>query len=327
MTDLNRPFRLADWNTLIQQANDKRQEAIDDGCEVPDDPLQEVTSPHRWRRQDIIDMQDFLKVLCDDDSFTEVPDYWPAQSVEEIEAHLANVAPCNCCQIGTEQSYTERDYDLVVFPTASELWDNTHLPLVYETEGNTAAETAYTQWQALDDLLTNGASEAAVSAQVTALNTAAEIGWSYASSAHTGRYNVEPLYQWLTPSSLRTSDPVIQFVEFFGTTYRQWVWCRSYVVVRVEFHRCGFGSYFTYRDDYRFESSPGRLPILKNTYTYDPQSMFCRNHKFACAANFVGSGDCDDVNDCLELLAGAGKKFNVTVEYHTTRAYYPGSPV
>jgi len=327
MADLNRPFRLVDWNALIEQANTKRQEAIDDGCEAPDDPLQEVTSPHRWRSQDIIDMQDFLKVLCDDDSFTEVPDYWPAQSVEEIEAHLANVAPCNCCQIGTEHSYTERDYDLVVFPTASEFWDNTHSPLFYETEGNAAAETAYSQWQALDDLLTNGASEAAVSAQVAALNTTAEIGWGYASSAHTERYNVEPLNQWLTPSSLRTSDPVIQFVEFFGTTYRQWVWCRSYVVVRVEFHRCGFGSYFTYRDDYRFESSPGKLPILKNTYTYDPQSMFCRNHKFACAANFVGSGDCDDVNDCLALLAGAGKKFNVTIEYHTVRAYYPGSPV
>ena len=53
--------------------------------------------------------------------------------------------------------------------------------------------------------------------------------------------------------------------------------------------------------------------------------MFCRNHKFACAANFVGSGGCDDVNECLALLAGAGKKFNVTVEYHTTRAYYPDS--
>jgi len=46
----------------------------------------------------------------------------------------------------------------------------------------------------------------------------------------------------------------------------------------------------------------------------------------ACAANFVGSGDCDDVNDWLALLAGAGKKFNITVEYHTTRAYYPGFP-
>lgn len=274
-------------------------------------------------------MQDFLKVLCDDGSFTEVPDYWPAQSIEEIEAHLADVDPCNCdsCEPGTEQFYTERDYDLIVFATASELWDNTHAPLVYETEGNAAAETAYSQWQALDDLLTNGASEAAVNAQVAALNTAAEIGWGYANAAHTERYNWEPLSQWLNPSLLRTSDPVIQFTEFFGTTYRQWVWCRTYVVVRVEFHRCGFGSYITYRDDYRFESSPGKLPILKNTYTFDPQSMFCRNHMFACAANFVGSGDCDDVNDCLALLAAAGKKFNVTVEYHTTRAYYPGIPL
>lgn len=221
MVDLNRPFRLADWNALIQQANDKRQQALDDGCETPDNPLQEVTSPHRWRRQDIIDMQDFLKVLCDDDSFTEVPDYWPAQSIEEIETHLANVAPCNCCQIGSEQSYTERDYALVVFPTASELWDNEHLPLVYETEGNAAAETAYSEWQALDDLLTNGAPETAVNAQVAALNTAAEIGWGYASAAHTERYSREPLSQWLTPSLLRTSNPTIQFVEFFGTTYRQ----------------------------------------------------------------------------------------------------------
>ena len=93
------------------------------------------------------------------------------------------------------------------------------------------------------------------------------------------------------------------------------------------FHRCGFGSYTTYHDDSRFESSPGRLPILKNTYTYDPQSIFCRNHKFAYAADFVGSGDCGDVNDCLALLAGAGRKFNVTAEYHTTSAYYPGFPV
>jgi hypothetical protein len=78
MVDLNRPFRLADWNALIQQANDRRQQALDEGCEAPDEPLEEVTGPHRWRRQDIIDMQDFLKVLCDDGSFTEVPNYWPA---------------------------------------------------------------------------------------------------------------------------------------------------------------------------------------------------------------------------------------------------------
>jgi hypothetical protein len=109
--------------------------------------------------------------------------------------------------------------------------------------------------------------------------------------------------------------------------YRQWVWCQSYVVVRVESHRCGFGSYFTYRDDYRFESSPSRFPTLKNVYADSSQSMFCRNQEFACAADFVGSEDCDDANDCLALLAGAGKKFNVTVEYHTTRAYYPGFPV
>ena len=76
----------------VEQANAKRQEAIDNGCEAPDDPLQEVTSPHRWRRQDIIDMHDFLEVLCDDDSFTEVPDYWPAQSIEEIEADRRTVA-------------------------------------------------------------------------------------------------------------------------------------------------------------------------------------------------------------------------------------------
>ena len=31
------------------------------------------------------------------------------------------------------------------------------------------------------------------------------------------------------------------------------------------------------------------------------------------------SGDCDDVNDCPALLASAGKKFNVTVEYHAIR--------
>ena len=64
----------------------------------------------------------------------------------------------------------------------------THSPLFYETEGNAAAETAYSERQSVDDLLTNGASEAAVSAQVAALNTAAEIGWGYASSAHTERY-------------------------------------------------------------------------------------------------------------------------------------------
>ncbi len=50
--------------------------------------------------------------------------------------------------------------------------------------------------------------------------------------------------------------------------------------------------------------------------------MFCRNHKFACAANFVGSSDCDDMNDCLALLVSAEKKFNVTVEYHTVRTYW-----
>ena len=57
------------------------------------------------------------------------------------------------------------------------------------------------------------------------------------------------------------------------------------------------------------------------------QTMFHQNHKFACATNFVGSGDCDDVNDCLTLLSSEGKKFNVTVEYHTTQTLYSGYPV
>jgi len=327
MVEPNRPFRLADWNALIQQANARRQEALDSGCEAPEQPLEEVTAPHRWRLQDIVDMQEFLKVVCDDGSFSEVPGYWPAQTIQEIETHLAEVEPCNCCEPSIEEFCTERDYELIVFPTASELLDNRRLPLVYETEGNDAAETAYGQWLALDELLMNGASEAAVSAQVAALNTAAEIAWGYASSANTGRYNAEPLSQWLNPSLLKTSNPAVRFNEFFGMTFRQWVWCTSYVVVRIEFHRCSFGSYYTYRDDYRFESSPSRLPILKNTYTFNPQSMFCRNHKFACAANFVGSGDCDDASECLAYLASQGKKFNVTAEYHTAVTHYPGSPV
>jgi len=319
MANLTRPFRLADWNVLIQQANDRRQEAIDTGCEAPEEPLEEVTAPYRWRRQDIIDMQDFLKILCDDASFTEVPDCWPAKSIEEIENHLANVPPCNCCQVGIESFYAERDYELVVFPTASELWYNQYEPLVYEAEAEAAGETAYDQLEALEELLSNGASEAAVSSQVAALNTAAEIAWGYACAAYTARYDREPVSQWITPSLLKTSNPVVQFVDFFGTTFRQWTWCKTYVTVRIEFHRCGFGSYFTYYDDFSCESSPGRLPIVR--------SIFCHNHKFACAANFVGSGDCDDVNDCLALLTSQGKKFKATVEYHTTRSYYPGFPL
>ena len=326
MANLNRPFRLADWNSLVQQANDRRQEAIDAGCEAPEEPLPEATSPHRWRRQDIIDMQDFLKILCDDGSFTEVPDYWPTKSIEEIETHLANVAPCNCCPVETQQFYTERDHELVVFPTASELWNNTHSSPFFETEGNAAAETAYNQWQALEELLTNGASEAAVSAQVVALNTAAEIAWEYACAAYTQRYHREPLSQWINPSLLKTKTPVVKYSEIFGTTYRRWTWCKSHIVIRVEYHGCGFGITITYRDDYRFQSSPGRLPIFKNTYPYDPQSMFHQNHKFACAANFVGTGDCDDVNDCLALLSSEDKKFNVSIEYHTAQTLYPGCP-
>jgi hypothetical protein len=70
------------------------------------------------------------------------------------------------------------------------------------------------------------------------------------------------------------------------------------------------------------------IPTGFNGHDKHPaQSIVCRNHKFACAANFVGSGDCDDANDCLAYLASPGKKFSVTVEYHTVRVYYPGSPV
>ena len=320
MADLNRPFQLTDWNALIQQANGRRQEAIDGGCRAPDDPLQEVTAPHRWRRQDIISMRAFLKVLCDDSSFTGIPDYWPAQSVREIENYLTNVAPCYCCEPGVEERYTECTYYLTVFPTWSERWTNLFLPLVNETEGNAAAETAYTQWQALEGLLASGASEATVEAQVAALKAAAEESWNYASSAHTGRTYLDPLSQWILPSLLRTAKPVIKSRAHLGGARRYWVWCRTYITVRIVDYYCYLdGTFLTIYNNYRFKSSPGQLPILKNIFVHEPQSMFCRSYELACD---LETGHCDTARDCIAGLASTNRKYNVTVTYHTNRHEY-----
>ncbi len=94
-------FTLTDWNALIQAANIKRQQAIASNCIVPGGPLEEVIDPHVFLKYDIESMQNFLRILCDNGSFSEVTDHWSQTIIDEIADHILNVEACNCVECDT----------------------------------------------------------------------------------------------------------------------------------------------------------------------------------------------------------------------------------
>ena len=75
-------FTLDKWNDIIRQVNDLAENPPD-GCE-PADTLEEVEAPHKWSKDDIQQVQDKLTEICKDNSFSDIPDLWKQDTIDEI---------------------------------------------------------------------------------------------------------------------------------------------------------------------------------------------------------------------------------------------------
>ena len=76
------------WNALLQDINDL----------VPEcpgvDPLELLTDPALWSKQDIKEAQDKLLELCENNSFDPIKDLWEKEKVDEL---IAAIAAGTCC--------------------------------------------------------------------------------------------------------------------------------------------------------------------------------------------------------------------------------------
>ena len=67
---------------IIRQINDLAENPPD-GCESVD-TLEEVEAPHKWSKDDIQQVQDKLTEICKDNSFSDIPDLWKQDTIDEI---------------------------------------------------------------------------------------------------------------------------------------------------------------------------------------------------------------------------------------------------
>lgn len=216
------------------------------------------------------------------------------------------------------ETFVELSYVLMADPTDGSL--------VNEITGNTAASDAYTEWQELYNLVNTGRPEYTISQQIATLNTSATQAWNVAQSANTVRYSAIPLYSWLNPALILTENPVKRLYTISGVDYRQWTWYKTTIDMRVQFYSGTASFVIPGNTGYRFETSPAKRMILKNTYQFQPQSMFTRSNKVACTSYYVGSGSasCTVQSSFIRELQQTGKKFAVTVKYITDTAFFPG---
>jgi hypothetical protein len=94
--DLNRPYTIGDWNSLIRDVNDKLENPPDgEGCN-PIDPIDEVSDPHIWSVDDIEVVRNKLIETCPDISFSEPMELWTPDMIDEI-ANALGETWCDCC--------------------------------------------------------------------------------------------------------------------------------------------------------------------------------------------------------------------------------------
>jgi len=102
--DIDKPYSIENWNTLIRDLNEFF-EAPTEGCAFIE-PLEEVEAPHIWTRQDVQEVRDKLKEACplnfrDGVEYYDLTKPWHKQIIDEIEAAMFW---CNCgVQIITEE--------------------------------------------------------------------------------------------------------------------------------------------------------------------------------------------------------------------------------
>ncbi len=308
-------FTLTNWNTLIQAANIKRQQAIDASCVAPPLDLEEVEDPHLLSITDFTGMQTFLKIMCDDGSFSDVPNYWSQQVYNELADHILNVEPCNCCQSGTvEGERDDREYSIIGY-TSSGLLSNMCATKFHETEGVAAALVAVNEWETLENMLIARDTEENVNAQIAVLNVAASDAWDLATLAETQRHYLEPRRNFINTESIKTSNPVL--VQ--GT----WHWCHTHVDVMKDYLapnvNCGALTYLpidSITDSHdSFKTTPSGLPILYNLGA-SSSSMFYYNAVLGCITT--------PFNNCsiAQSAINNAPPFKLNVDYITAFTIY-----
>ena len=86
-------FTLDDWNRHYP-AGQRPAQNPPDGCD-PVDTLEEAEAPHKWSKDDIQQVQDKLTEICKDNSFSDIPDLWKQDTIDEINDAIAN-GWCEC---------------------------------------------------------------------------------------------------------------------------------------------------------------------------------------------------------------------------------------
>jgi hypothetical protein len=107
---MGRVWTLQDWNNIIQQVNDLAQNP-DPGCD-PVSPLESVDPPHKWSKADIQQVQDKLKEICKDNTFSAELRLWAQNIIDEINDAIAKGwCGCNMCQ-AEDETYIIFDYSV-----------------------------------------------------------------------------------------------------------------------------------------------------------------------------------------------------------------------
>jgi hypothetical protein len=99
------PYKLSDWNELIDTVNGVLQNPPD-GCD-PIDTIPHVDAPHLWAEiDDVQNMQNKIKETCPDIEFETIPELWKQDTIDEINEKL-DEAWCEClfapCEFSTVQ--------------------------------------------------------------------------------------------------------------------------------------------------------------------------------------------------------------------------------
>lgn len=93
MASSNEPYSRQEWNDLVAQINDLAQNP-DNGCD-PTGTLNVVDECHRLAKDDITAAQNILMQICDENSFSDVSDFWKVSDIQELEDAAGN-GWCNC---------------------------------------------------------------------------------------------------------------------------------------------------------------------------------------------------------------------------------------
>jgi hypothetical protein len=91
--EVGRPFSRENWNKLIRDLNENLANAPG-GCEGIS-PLDEVDPEHIWTKQDVEEVRDKIKEMCEDNEFGEdLNKPWRKAIIDEIEEQMNHWCDC-----------------------------------------------------------------------------------------------------------------------------------------------------------------------------------------------------------------------------------------